>query len=309
MGALVLWGLCLGAGLLLLLTAQPFGAPKASLADRLAALRPATASPKQVARVPVFKTRVFEDVLRPLLEEVGAMVASGAARLGIFGGGSLERKLQAAGDRGGLPLYIGQKVASGTVAFLIFPIAASLSMGPQFPIWVWLVAAVVGFLLPDALLAARIRQRRLTLLEGLAQATELLALGVASGLGIEQAVDEMARGGSGPLFDELSWSIKRTRVEGYGAGRALDVLAERTNLPQAASLAAAVKLAEQGAPLRETLRAQAHAMRESRRLSLLEAGERSEVRMALPVGVFILPAFFVLLLYPAAMHLLQVTGP
>jgi tight adherence protein C len=308
MGALFLWGLCFGAGALLLLTAQPLGAPKPSLAERLAALRPAAGRPSHTAKVPVFKSRVFEDVFRPIIEEVGAAVASAAGRVGI-GADSLERRLQAAGDRGGLPLYIGQKIASGTVAFLVFPIAASLRLGPHFPMWVWVVAAVAGFFLPDALLAGRVRHRRMEILEGLAQATELLALGVASGLALEQAIDEMARGGAGPLFDELRSCLKRTRVDGHPASRALDALAERTDLPQAASLAAAVQLAEQGAPVRETLRAQAHAMRETRRLSLLEAGERSEVRMALPVGVFILPAFFVLLLYPAAIHLLQVTGP
>lgn len=309
MVALILWGFCFGAGAILLLTAQPFGAPKQSLADRLAALRSGSEAKRgEGPRAQVFKTRVFEELVRPVVEEVGAALASLAARFGI-GGGTLEKKLQAAGDRGGLPLFIGQKVVSGTVGFLIFPLAASLRLAPHLPKWIWLVAAVAGFFLPDLLLEATLRRRRMALLDGLAQATELLCLGVSSGLGLEQAVEEMAQGGSGSLFIELRSCLKRARVEGLSAGRALDILAERIGLPEAAALAAAVKLAEQGAPIKETLRAQAHTMRERRRLSLLEAGERSQVRMALPVGVFILPAFFVLLLYPAAIHLLQVTNP
>jgi tight adherence protein C len=192
---------------------------------------------------------------------------------------------------------------------MLIPLAASLRLAPHLPMVVWLAAAVAGFFLPDLLLAGTLRRRRVALLEGLAQATELLSLGVSSGLALEQAVEEMAQGGSGPLFEELRICLKRARVDGRSAGRALDSLAKRTGLPEATALAASVKLAEQGAPLKETLRAQAHAMRERRRLSLLEAGERSQVRMALPVGLFILPAFFVLLLYPAAIHLLQVTSP
>lgn len=309
MDALILWGLCFGAGAILLLTSQPFGAPKQSLADRLTALRSGSETKRdEDGRVKVFKTRIFEEVVRPVVEEVGTAVASNAARVGI-GGRSLEKKLQAAGDQGGLPLFIGQKVVSGTIGFLILPLAASLRLAPHFPMWIWLSAAVVGFFLPDLLLEATLRRRRMTLLDGLAQATELLCLGVSSGLGLEQAVEEMAQGGSGAFFMELRRCLKRARVEGLSAGRSLDFLAERIRLPEAAALAAGVKLAEQGAPIKETLRAQAHNMRERRRLSLLEAGERSQVRMALPVGVFILPAFFVLLLYPAAIHLLQVTNP
>lgn len=307
MDGLLIWALCFGVGALLLLTAQPYGAPKPTLEERLAALRPAIDTQVDEApRTRVFRTRIFEEAFRPLIEEVGAAVTSLLTRLGV-GSDSLLKKLQAAGDQGGLPLYIGQKIASGTIAFLILPIAASIRLVPHSPAWLWLIAAVAGFFLPDALLASRVRRRRLELVEGLAQATELLALGVASGLAVEQAINEMARGGSGALFDELKGCVKRTRVEGRGAGQALDSLAELTGLPEAASLAAAVKLAEQGAPLKETLRAQAHSMREGRRLALLEAGERSQVRMALPVGLFILPAFFVLLLYPAAVHLLQLT--
>jgi hypothetical protein len=41
---------------------------------------------------------------------------------------------------------------------------------------------------------------------------------------------------------------------------------------------------------------------------LIEEAERAQVRMALPVGLLILPAFFVMILYPATVQLLQVTA-
>jgi hypothetical protein len=41
----------------------------------------------------------------------------------------------------------------------------------------------------------------------------------------------------------------------------------------------------------------------------VEAGERAQIRMLLPTGLLILPAFFVVVLYPAAVQLLKVTGP
>lgn len=307
MSALVVWGLCFGAGALLLLTAQSVGAPRASLAQRLNALRPDIEAESATEKTPVFRTRIFEEVLRPLLEEVGAFVASAVRRIGI-GGPSLEAKLDAAGDPGGLALFMGQKVAGALIGFVLLPAAASLGVAPRLPMLVWLVFAVAGFTLPDAVLAKRLKSRRFILTEGIAQATEFLSLGVSSGLGMEQAIDEMAQGGTGLFFDELRRSLKDARLRGASAASALEAVADRTGMSEAHSLASAVQLAQQGAPLVQTLRAQAHSMRERRRLLLLEIGERAQVRMVLPVGVFILPAFFVLVLYPAAIQLLQVAG-
>lgn len=308
MSALVLWAVCFGLGAILLFTSQPVGAPKRSLAQRLRALRPDATVEESQASKRVFRTRLLEEVIRPVLERWGEVLADFGARIGVSGA-SVRAKLTAGGDEGGLPLFYGQKLASLLIGVLILPLAESMGLGPRLAPWVWLGFGVVAFFFPDALLSARVRSRRMVLTEGSLQASELFALAVASGLGLEQAIDEVAEGGSGPFFEELRRSLKETRIAGGRAGAALQMVAERTGLPEAASLSAAVGLAERGAPLVQTLRAQAQTMRQRGRILLLESGERAQIRIVLATGIFILPAFFVLVLYPAAVHLVQVAAP
>jgi tight adherence protein C len=147
------------------------------------------------------------------------------------------------------------------------------------------------------------------MLAGLSAATRLLSLAVSAGYGLEQAIAEVASSGSGAFFDELSRRISRARLDGRPAVEALVDLAEDAELPELAALAGALMAgSRQGVPVLQTLRAQASAVRERWRLGLIEAGERAAVTMLLPIGVFILPAFFLVVLYPAAVNLMQLSS-
>ena len=85
-------------------------------------------------------------------------------------------------------------------------------------------------------------------------------------------------------------------------------LATDIDLPELAALAGTLQAASrQGTPVLQTLRAQAHAARERRRLGLLEAGERAQVTMIVPVAILILPAFFLVILWPASVALLRLS--
>lgn len=68
MTEIIVLGSLFGAGAILLLTAQPIGASRPSLARQLAALSPEPESERPEATRPVFHTRLFEESLRPLLE-------------------------------------------------------------------------------------------------------------------------------------------------------------------------------------------------------------------------------------------------
>jgi tight adherence protein C len=86
-------------------------------------------------------------------------------------------------------------------------------------------------------------------------------------------------------------------------------MAADLDLPELAALAGALQAGtRQGTPVLQTLRAQAAAARERRRLVLLEAGERAQVTMIVPVAVLILPAFFLVILWPASVALLRLSG-
>lgn len=202
MTEMLVWGICFGVGALLLLTAQPIGAPRPTFADRLRSLRPEAESHPRKSGERVFRTTFFEERMRPLLEAVGTAVADLFSRFGISGV-RLESKLSAAGEDGGIPLFMGQKLASFLIGFILFPLGASVGFAPPTPVLLWMAAGAAGFFLPDLMLSARLRARRAALMDGLAQGAEYLSLAVSSGLGLEQAIDEVARAGTGPFFNDL----------------------------------------------------------------------------------------------------------
>jgi tight adherence protein C len=190
------------------------------------------------------------------------------------------------------------------------PLLTQLGITPfgAWPAWTWLATAIAGFAAPDLALAHKAARRRRELLSGLGTATEFLALAVAAGCGLEQALAEAATAGHGPFFTELAHRLTLARLQGRSGVEATAQLATDLGLPELAALAGALQAAShQGTPVLQTLRAQAHAARERRRLGLLEAGERAQVTMIVPVATLILPAFFLVILWPASVALLRLS--
>jgi tight adherence protein C len=306
--SLVLWVAVAGVGLLLLLSAQPIGRPRPSLARRLQTLRPDRARPQPSPQV--FAVPGLDSLLLPGLAALGGSFLRLAAALGVDPHAT-SRRLRAAGEPYGAAVFWGQKLAGLILGIVLPPILRSVGIGPAsgWPLYVWAAAALFGFAGPDLGLSARLRARRREMLAGLAAATRLLSLAVSAGYGLEQAIAEIAASGRGAFFDELARRISMARLESRPAVDALADLAEDADLPELAALAGALMAASrQGIPVLETLRAQAAAVRERWRLGLIEAGERAAVTMLLPIGVLILPAFFLIVLYPAAVNLLHLSS-
>ena len=307
-GNLLVWVSVAGIGLLLLLSAQPIGRPRPSLARRLQCLRPDR--PQQEPRPQVFGLAGLDALLLPALAALGESFLRFGSTFGLDAQATA-RKLRAAGEPYGPAVFWGQKIAGLTVGVVLPPVLESVGIGPAsgWPVWIWAGSALLGFAGPDMGLNARVRARRREMLAGLAAATRLLSLAVSAGYGLEQAVAEVASSGRGPFFDELAHRISKARLESRPAVDALADLAEDADLPELAALAGSLMAgSRQGVPVLETLRAQAAAVRERWRLGLIETGERAAVTMLLPIGVLILPAFFLVVLYPAAVNLLQLSS-
>ncbi len=85
-------GAILGAGLWLIVTAQPLGRPRPDLALRLRALSAQGRTEMEAAgrrpRSALYKSPLLEQVLRPLLEDAGGQVGRLLARFGIAPGTS-----------------------------------------------------------------------------------------------------------------------------------------------------------------------------------------------------------------------------
>jgi tight adherence protein C len=115
--------------------------------------------------------------------------------------------------------------------------------------------------------------------------------------------------GEGPLLDELQAAVREARLRHRGLAEGIADLAESTGIPELGAFAASVASALTiGTQLGESLRTLAESARERRRLSLVAEGGRATAKMLIPVGFLILPAFFLVLVFPAAIQMLGLAG-
>lgn len=304
----MLFSVVFGLGATIALTAQPHGRPRIPLAARLRDLSPERNDAPSAPRVRVFRTSAFEEGLRPFIERVGKQSSALAARLGLDLSDT-SRRLRLAGDPGGLSLFLGQKIAAALIG-LTLP-AAAASVAPFLPRSAWLSASMglAGFFMPDIMLRRKSDARRVHLRQDMARFADLLALSVSAGMGLEAAIEVASNSSSGPFFDEFRTYLREARLDGRVPSSAVARMGSELGLSEAEPLAAVLASAEShGVSVMQVLRTHAASLREKRRLELVEAGQRAEIRMRLVIGLLILPAFFIVIMYPAAVQLLQITA-
>ena len=138
---------------------------------------------------------------------------------------------------------------------------------------------------------------------------DVIVNATSAGLALEQALVQVARQSAGTVAQELRHVSREMALGQRSLVEALEAMAERNAVPELTSFASQVRAAhEQGIPLVHTLSVQAEALREQKRLRIVEEGGKATVRMILPVALFILPVLFVVLLAPAAIELMRLGG-
>jgi tight adherence protein C len=254
---------------------------------------------------------VVKRMLRPILADAGWLVRGVLVRFapGLAGGATLERDLRLVRPSATLGGYFAEKIGSMLLWLIIPPCLAAVG-GPQTPPALWVVAAMVGFLLPDLDLRRRLKARRTRLVAELPAVLDQLVIATSAGLSLEQALDHTSASSDGVAADEL-----RRLVAELGLGRwrslqdALEGLDRRNGVPELSSLIGQLRAAHrQGAPVGQVLAAQADALRERRKAEIVEAGGRATVRMVIPIAVFVLPVLVIVILVPAGVQLLQLRG-
>jgi tight adherence protein C len=311
---LLIWPVLFGLGAYLLLTAQPIGRPKPSLAERLRRLDVDERIRAEIARQdvrPIFASRLLEGMLRPVLDDAGRLLRSVLGQFGLAGGQELERRLQIMRPGVEPAQFFGEKLASGLVGFAIFPVMTTLGIHPfgAWPVWIWLGGFIAGFLAPDRDLDRRIAARRTLMVMELPILLDMLAIATSAGLALEQALGQVARQSQGEVAHELQRAARELALGRGSVMEVLETMAERNAVPELATFVGQLRAAhDQGIPLVQTLATQAEALREQKRLRIVEEGGKASIRMVLPVALFILPVLFVVLLLPAAIEVLHLGG-
>lgn len=310
----LLWPLLFGLGAYLLLTAQPIGRPKPDLAERLRRLDVDERIQMELGRRdvhPIFTSRLLESLLRPLLDDLGRLLRGFLSRLGLGGGAELERHLRLVRPDVEPVQFFGEKIVSGLIGLALFPVMNGLAIHPfgNWPLWLGAAGFAVGFIAPDAELERRLALHRTLIVMELPALLDLLTIAVSAGLALEQALGMVARQSHGVVALALQQAVRELALGQRSVIEALEAMAERQGVPELSSFVGQLRAAhEQGVPLVQTLSTQAEALREQKRLRIVEEGGKATVRMILPVALFILPVLFVVLLLPATLELMHLGG-
>jgi tight adherence protein C len=178
----------------------------------------------------------------------------------------------------------------------------------MFPI----IAAVLGYLLPETWLVWRVSARQHRLRRGLPDGLDLLVICVEAGLGLDQAlmkVTQELRITHPELSEELQlvnleMRIGKTRLE------ALRELARRTGLEDIKSLVAMLIQTDRfGTSVAQSLRVYSDDLRIKRRQRAEEMSAKTSVKMVPPLVFFIFPALMVVILGPAVLTLMRQLVP
>jgi tight adherence protein C len=300
----LLWPVLFGLGVYLVATAQPLGRPKPDLAERLRRLDVDERLRRSLAEPPA--PRPFASAA---LARLGVAGLPGLG--GLAGGQDLERALRLVRPEDGPAQFFADKVVGLGISLGFFPLANTLGLtldGP-WPVWLWLVAGGAGYLAPDYLLSQELETRRLRALMELPLVLDLLAIAASAGQGLDQGIALVAAQGDGIVARELRAVTREVALGQRPLAEALEALAERNAIPELRTLVAQLRAAdEQGIPLVQALTTQAAALREQKRVRLLEAGGRASVRMLFPVALLIFPVLLVVLLLPAIVLVMNLTG-
>jgi tight adherence protein C len=173
---------------------------------------------------------------------------------------------------------------------------------------VLVVAPVLGWFAPDALLAGRADRRQQAICVALPDTLDQITISVEAGLGFESALARTGRSGKGPLADELLRTLQDVQA-GMSRGEALKRLVERVDVDELHHFVLAVVQAESyGIPIAQVLRVQSGELRVRRRQRAEERAQKLPVKILFPLVFCILPSLFIVLLGPAILRVSEVFG-
>ena len=231
---------------------------------------------------------------------------------------AIQKKLTMAGYRspGAIFIFLGAKLLASLI-LVILVIVGYLFTGNFYLILtlqalgIMAFAAVFGFFIPDLELRQSTKRRQLHLTEGFPDALDMLVVCVEAGLGLDAAINRVAkemRLSHKELSIELSLISLEIRA-GKSRKEALQGLADRTAIEQVRSLTTLLIQAERfGTSVATALRDFSKEMRADRIQRAREKAAKLPVRLIFPVGIFIFPALFLVVLGPAVIQIFTILG-
>ena len=170
------------------------------------------------------------------------------------------------------------------------------------------VAAMAGYMAPGQYLLFRIARRKRAIERGLPNVLDLMVVCVESGLGIDQAVIQVAKELHAPhpeICDEFAVMNLELRA-GKRRAEALHNLADRTGVEDLKKLVAVLVQTDRfGTSIAQSLRGHADYLRTLARQRAEERAAKLAVKLVFPIFFCILPSLFVVTIGPVLTRLIR----
>jgi tight adherence protein C len=209
--------------------------------------------------------------------------------------------------------FLATTVTLGVCGLLFGPVAVALMYviglraGAALPIALGVICAVLAAALPTVELRSQAAKRRRDFRHAVGAFLDLVAMNLAGGRGVPEALSMASQIGGGWPFARLRDTLAFARLQGLTPWAALGRLGDELDIEELRDLSAALTLvADDGAKIRASLSARAATLRR-RELAEAEgkAGERSQSMLV--AQLLICFGFLLFLAYPAVYNIFNVT--
>jgi tight adherence protein C len=230
---------------------------------------------------------------------------------GLFGGQpapQLVRRLLLAGYR--KPFHADMFTGAKMLCSVIAGLAVALWVRDNV-IFLFLVAVVMAFFLPEFWLNNAIKKRREHIKRSLPDGLDLLAICIEAGLGLDQAIvrvgQEMRL--SHPELSEELLQINLEQRAGNPRIGAWRNMADRVDVESVRSFVSMLVQTERfGTPISKSLAAFSDTLRTQRRQRAEELAAKTTIKLVIPLVLFIFPSIFIVTAAPAVITLMKSFG-
>lgn len=212
-----------------------------------------------------------------------------------------------------LPVFYAARIFS-TLMMMLIGLAFTAQMPPNTAMTVALVVfgCAAGWVLPRSFLAKRVAKRQETLRLSLPDALDLMVVSVEAGLGLDQAIQHVARElqvSHPQLSEELSLVMLEMRA-GKRRQEALRNFGERTGEGEIRKLVAILVQNDRfGTSMGESLRTHSDFMRTRRKQDAEERAGKVGVKLVFPIFFFILPSMLIVAAGPGILQIFKYLFP
>ena len=245
-----------------------------------------------------------------VLHQIGAQMPSSEAE-----SAGLRSEMIRAGFRSenAAPVFYGVRIVT-TFMMLVLCLMLEPKMppNPMMKVALLVFGCASGWILPRFFLEKKVAKRQLTIKLSLPDALDLLVVSVEAGLGLDQAIQHVAKElqlSHPELSEEMSLVTLEMRA-GKRRSDALRNLGERTGEPEIRKLIAILIQNDRfGTSMGESLRSHSDFLRTRRRQDAEERAGKVGVKLVFPIFFFILPSMLIVAAGPGILQIFKYLFP